>query len=85
MAEDSIKGRDARYRGRQVREDAGSAGDTHSFMRPMLTLLRDPTPEMIKAGARTLTGLQPTAEAMAEAIWQRMIDAALDEADLHEE
>ncbi|MGF7150032.1 hypothetical protein FHS96_003689 [Sphingomonas zeicaulis] len=50
-----------------------------ALARAFLAALREPTAPMISAGARTIEGLQPTPEAMAETIWQRMIDAALDE------
>ena len=62
------------------REETGDAVPQSVLLaRELLVLLRDPSASMIKAGVRTVTGLQPTPEAMAQTMWQRMIDAALDE------
>ena len=56
-----------------------ASADYRPIARALLRAMRNPSVAMINVGARTIDGLQPTPEAMAETIWQRMIDAALDE------
>lgn len=83
MAENPFVERAARRIDRHL-EQHGSRpawSDHLPLVRALLLELRVPSPPMIDIGARTLDGLQPTPEAMAEAIWQRMIDIALDEAN----